>query len=304
MSQRRVIVGVQQGVFDEAGLAREDRARRHAAARQRHGLAPLPGEGRILIVATEGSQLQHAPVQAEQQGPVGLAQVARQRHDAVEHGLHVGRRAADHLQHLRAGGLLLQCLLGLVKEARVLNRDHGLRSKCLQQFDLSGRQQTWLLVGHTDQPEHLAFTEQRGVDHGAVAAQLGERTIIRIARIGLHIADLRHHSQANAIDQVRRVDAHAGRGLQDLQHLLAGLCGCNGLEPVPLHAEQRRRKTMQQPAGTVHDGREHGLDGIRRSGNDLEDLRRGRLPLQRLLRLRDETGVFQRHHSARSDRFE
>ena len=65
--------------------------------------------------------------------------------DAIEHRLRVGHRAADHLQHLGGRGLLLQRLLGLVEQPRVLDRDHGLVGEGLEQreFLVGERPHVW-----------------------------------------------------------------------------------------------------------------------------------------------------------------
>ena len=59
--------------------------------------------------------------------------------DLVEHGLRVGHRAADDLQHLGGRGLLLERLLGLVEQARVLDGDHRLVGEVCEQLDLGRR---------------------------------------------------------------------------------------------------------------------------------------------------------------------
>ena len=74
----------------------------------------------------------------------GIAQLERGRSgNRIEHRLHVGRRFADDAQDLAGGGLLLErfgqrpvARLQLVEEPNVLDRDHGLIGKGLQQSDL------------------------------------------------------------------------------------------------------------------------------------------------------------------------
>mmetsp|Transcript_70472 Transcript_70472/g.166163 ORF Transcript_70472/g.166163 Transcript_70472/m.166163 type:complete len:439 (-) Transcript_70472:517-1833(-) len=298
MSQRRVIVGVQQGVFDEAGLAREDRARRHAAARQRHGLAPLPGEGRILIVATEGSQLQHAPVQAEQQGPVGLAQVARQRHDAVEHGLHVGRRAADHLQHLGSGRLLPQGLLGVVEQPHVLDRDDRLVREGLQQLDLLRAEVTRLGPRDGDLAEHRAIAQQRHRGHGPEAARQGNLPIGGCrARVGQHVGKLDGLTGDLRVERIglAQVDP-GGPALQRLAVLSTHVGERHHPRALPVPAPDRRRVPVQQPAGAAGNRVQHRLNIVRRLGDDLEDLGGGGLALQRVLGLVEQPHVLDADH--------
>ena len=52
----------------------------------------------------------------------------------------------------------------------------------------------------------------------------------------------------------------------------------------------------QQPVGTSRDGVEHRLHVRRRAGNDLQYLGRGRLPLQRLVRVAEHFRVLDRDH--------
>ena len=60
--------------------------------------------------------------------------------DLVEHRRRVGHGAADDLQHVGSGGLLLERLLGFVEKARVLDRDHRLVGEGLQQAAFLGRE--------------------------------------------------------------------------------------------------------------------------------------------------------------------
>ena len=56
----------------------------------------------------------------------------------IEHGLQVEGRAADHLEHIGGGGLLLELnrLAQLVEQPRVLDGDHGLTGEFSHHFDL------------------------------------------------------------------------------------------------------------------------------------------------------------------------
>src|SRR5262245_14327430 len=54
----------------------------------------------------------------------------------LKHGLQIEGRAADDLEHVRRGGLLLQRLAQLVEQARVLDRDDRLGGKVREQINL------------------------------------------------------------------------------------------------------------------------------------------------------------------------
>jgi len=68
----------------------------------------------------------------EQKGMISLAQPRRRLDERIEHGLQIEGRAADDLEHVGGGGLLLQRLAQLVKEPRILDGDDGLRCKIRQ----------------------------------------------------------------------------------------------------------------------------------------------------------------------------
>ena len=58
--------------------------------------------------------------------PVGLDKDARPTRPAYQHRLQIEGRAADDLEHVGGGGLLLQRFAQLVEQARVLDGDDGL----------------------------------------------------------------------------------------------------------------------------------------------------------------------------------
>ena len=60
---------------------------------------------------------------------VSVAKARRRFDQGVEHRLQIEGRAADHLEHVGGGGLLLQRFAQLVEQARVLDGDHGLGGK-------------------------------------------------------------------------------------------------------------------------------------------------------------------------------
>ena len=63
-------------------------------------------------------------------------QADRQLSKSIEHRLQIEGRAADHLEHVRRGGLLLQQFAQLAEQPGVLDGDDGLAGKCLQNREL------------------------------------------------------------------------------------------------------------------------------------------------------------------------
>ncbi len=87
--------------------------------------APCDGSARVPSSAS----VKHAELLAGEQPAAAVE-------DLVEHRRAIGYRAADDLQHLGGGGLLLQRFLRLVEQPHVLDRDHRLVAEGLQQLEL------------------------------------------------------------------------------------------------------------------------------------------------------------------------
>ena len=63
--------------------------------------------------------------------PIRFAKPGGRLDQRVEHRLQIERRAADDLEHVGGGGLLLERFAQLVEQARVLDGDDGLRGEVL-----------------------------------------------------------------------------------------------------------------------------------------------------------------------------
>ena len=90
-------------------------------------------------------------------GNICLTKSCRQLDQRDEHRRQIKRRAADHLEHIGGGGLLLERfgqitrpLLHLLKQPRVLDGDYRLIGECLEQFDLAIRKRANLGAGPAD----------------------------------------------------------------------------------------------------------------------------------------------------------
>ena len=124
----------------------------------------LESFGRVVVV---GGQVQLLSVVPVGRAHARAAQTHRARHDAVEDGLNIGRRARDDPQDLARGGLLFEGLgqgavatLQFVEQPDVLDGDHRLIGEGLEQRDLlvgegSGRPR-WTMIAPigTPVPQH------------------------------------------------------------------------------------------------------------------------------------------------------
>ena len=100
----------------------------------------------------------------------------------VEHGLQIERRAADHLEHVGGGGLLLQrfCADSL-EQPRVLDGDHGLGGEVRDQLDLLVGERAHLLAVDDDGADQLVVLEHRHDEQRARAAEFGGGDAKRLA---------------------------------------------------------------------------------------------------------------------------
>ena len=114
-------------------------------------LSWLGGRGKMLRIASapfgstfaDRADADQLAVERRDDGGRCRAELQRGRRDRVEHGLHIGRRLADHAQDLARRRLLLERLgeiaiarFELVEQTHVLDRDHRLVGEGLDQRDL------------------------------------------------------------------------------------------------------------------------------------------------------------------------
>src|SRR5262249_37913038 len=99
----------------------------------RLALHPLPVLGSKAVTGGETITVAFA---TEDERVIRLAQACCRLDQGVEHGLQIECRAADDLEHVRSGGLLLQRLALLVEQARVLDPNPRLVGEGGYEFDL------------------------------------------------------------------------------------------------------------------------------------------------------------------------
>ena len=110
-----------------------------------------------------------------QRHTVRLAQSRRRFDQRVEHRLQVESRAADDLEHVGGGGLLLQRFAQLVEQAGVLDGDDGLGGEVRHQLDLLVGERPDLLAVDGDGTDQLVLLEHRNDKYGAIHRRAGER---------------------------------------------------------------------------------------------------------------------------------
>ena len=126
----------------------------------------------------------------------------------IEHRLQIEGRAADHLEHVGGGGLLLQRFAQLVEQARVLDGDDRLGGEVRHQLDLLVGERPHLLAVDADRADQLALLEHRHVEQASRAAELGggdaERFAVGIGLLGVGIHDVDRLPRAGDTTQAGR----------------------------------------------------------------------------------------------------
>src|SRR6266480_2227491 len=121
----------------------------------------------------------------------GRAQPGRRLDQRVEHGLQVEGRAADDLEHIGGGGMLLQRFAQLVEQPCILDGDDGLVGESRDQLDLF--RSKWLRDGfcYEDNPYDNSLAQERGAERSSVAANLLSVTP-GIFRVRQHVGNVNH----------------------------------------------------------------------------------------------------------------
>ena len=161
-----------------------------------------------------------------------------------------------------------------------------------------------LLARDADHADGDVVAHQRREQHAAVAAQArqipdyGRDSRLRFSIGELHRLALSHHLIG------RKVGArHRERRLQGIVRDAVGGCKRHKLQRLVDEAEHRGGEAAKQPVGARRNRLEHRLHIRRRAGDDLEDVSRCGLALQRLPRLVEQPGVFNGDQRLVAERF-
>ena len=229
---------------------------------------------------------------------LGREQVLAAFEDFLEYRRGIGYRTADYLQHLGRSGLPLQRLLGLVEQAHVLDRDHGLAGKRLQQVDLLVRENARLGAIDRDRADDLLVPEHRHAEATAISAQLRcaleVRRVVRIGQ-GHHIGGVDYGPRSDCVGrEASPIQAHRKSFVRDLQPAGIDAERARHMDLLAVVAENPAIAGVGQARGTLGDDVEHRLDVGRRFADHLQHFGRRRLPLERLLGLVEQPHVLDR----------
>ena len=111
---------------------------------------------------------------------VGAAEARHRLHQRVENRLEIDGRAADDLEHVGGGGLLLQRLAKssvraqFLEQPRVLDGDHRLLGEVAHQLDLLVGERPHFLTVNRDGADQFVFPEHRDDDEVRAPAKIGQ----------------------------------------------------------------------------------------------------------------------------------
>ena len=286
------------GVIENLALVDRVAVDRLARRPRVHVLNPARRLARPFIGMVEGvgflMDVDHAVVAEQPQGDDAVVeQLPATAHDLLEHRCRVRHRAADHLQHLGSRGLVFQCLLGLVEQAHVLDRDHRLVGKGADQFDLPGLERPDLCAPHADDAEHDAVAQQGCHEHSPVSgAPAHARAVGKLVRsrqdvVDMHLAGFNRTAPRAPIATDPLCIAH-GHGGADVAVVHAVT------KMIALLEQHDDVLRLAQPPRARGHGLQDRLHVVRRTCDDIKDLRCRRLALQPLLGLAEHPRVLDR----------
>ena len=220
-------------------------------------------------------------------GLVGLAQSGGRLDERLQHRLQVEGGAADHLEHVGGGGLLLQRFAQLVEQAGVLDGDYRLVGECLQHIELLLRQRPRREPNNADGADRGIAPQHRHDGDRAVASRQEIASAARqLKRALLGVGNVHHPGVENG-DAVHVFAGERNRKPAPYRFDASGIRvgGRCGLDLVPVRQRDHDRSIRKQLEPALHDGIEHRLGVVERVADHSENVGGGGLLLERFAEL-------------------
>ena len=173
--------------------------------------------------------------------------------------------------------------LEFFEQPHVLDRDHRLVGEGLEQRDLVVSESPGLAAGHRDRSDNLVMPEH---GHGALATKATNLSIgvrrFRQPGIGMSIRDIERRTVANGLSMHPSGTEGLRKGSPGRSVTCVVRARVRGqFDLIANDAGQRARTRSEQADGARSNGIQHGLQLARRLGNDSQNVRGGRLPIER-----------------------
>src|SRR5262249_38093212 len=206
---------------------------------------------------------------------VGATKAASRFNERLQHRLEVESGAADDLEYVGGGGLLLQrfaqflrALAQFLQKARIFDGDDGLIGEVRDQFDLFVRERADFLAEHIDCADQLIVLAHWNGQYRPITAEFDGRDDKWIAiDVGLRSSDvgdlghlLRGRDEAKGAMRRRVNDSRAGLGVGGWR-VVHG----HGAESLALAEVERAELGLAEPRRVRQYGLKHGLRVARRA---------------------------------------
>src|SRR6516162_2954842 len=209
----------------------------------------------------------------------------------VEHRLQVEGRAANDLEHVGGGGLLLERFAQLVEQAGVLDGDDGLAREVPNEIYLLLAERADLMAVHHERADEIALLDDRDVEGrtnpGEVWIKAAEIIVSRLGRRVGHLHRLAapfHFSEAGS--RQRAIDARGDMGIP-----LGMAIDRYPAQSASLVKREGANIGTAQTRGILDHCVKYRSELARRAGDDPQHLRGRGLPIQRLAQLVEQARV-------------
>src|SRR5262245_48225281 len=219
--------------------------------------------------------MEHAILLARDRRLVGVAKSRRRFDQRLQHGLQVEGRAADDLEHVGRGGLLLKRFAQLVQQAGVLDRNDGLRREVGDELNLLFREWPDLLAVDADSPHQRTFLEHWNADKRACSGELDEWGV----RIGLFCREVRNMDHLLRLQTAARHYREFRIALSQLFELRRSAVHGNHSRFISFEQRQHAELSFANAYSVRQHRLEHWLQSAGRPTDDLKDFGCGGLLL-------------------------
>ena len=190
---------------------------------------------------------------------VGIAKSSCRLDERIEHRLQIECRAADDLEHVGGGGLLLEGFAQLVEQARVLDGDDGLTREALEQLDLPVAERADFLAVDADGSDQLVILEHWHNKEGTAARKLdlGDEQGIAL-QVGWFFGDIDDVHQLPCPGDTPKASARAwtdyGIALPPFSPCGGRVVGCDKPKTVAFAKPQVAELCIANPNGILQHG--------------------------------------------------
>src|SRR5262245_20095282 len=222
---------------------------------------------------------------------VRLTQAGRRLDERIEHRLQIERRAADDLEHVGGGGLLLEGFAQLVEQPRILDRNDGLFREIAHKLHLLVAERSHLLPINGYRSDGLVFLEHWHCHVAARAAEFG-----RVIREKLPFSrSISEEDGSLHADDVLECASDCGLKWSALSDELCerrrDVEFCRRAQSAVFVVEHHAELCFAKSRGVFQHALEYWLKLTGRARNDLQHLGCCGLPLQRFPQLIEQVRV-------------